>query len=35
MRRSAQDWGAAHAASGVPAAAAEEAAARTSAFYAP
>ena len=35
MRRSAQGWGAAHAASGVPAAAAEEAAARTSAFYAP
>ena len=35
MRRSATDWGAAHAASGVPAAAAEEAAARTSAFYAP
>jgi len=35
MRRSAADWGAAHAASGVPAATADEAAARTSAAYAP
>jgi uncharacterized protein YndB with AHSA1/START domain len=35
MRHSARDWGAAHAASGAPAAAAEEAAARTSVFYAP
>jgi hypothetical protein len=35
MRRSAADWGAAHAASGAPAAIANEAAARTSAAYAP
>jgi uncharacterized protein YndB with AHSA1/START domain len=35
MRRSAADWGAAHAASGAPAEAANEAAARTSAAYAP
>jgi len=35
MRRSAADWGAAHAAGGVQAAIADEAAARTSAAYAP
>ncbi len=35
MRRSAAGWGAAHAASGAPAATANEAAARTSAAYAP
>jgi uncharacterized protein YndB with AHSA1/START domain len=35
MQRSAADWGAAHAAAGVPAATADEAAARTSAAYAP
>jgi uncharacterized protein YndB with AHSA1/START domain len=35
MRRSAADWGAAHAAAGVPAAIANEAADRTSAAYAP
>lgn len=35
MRRSAADWGAAHAAGGVQAATADEAAARTSAAYAP
>ena len=35
MRRSAAEWGAAHAASGAPAETADEAAARTSAAYAP
>jgi uncharacterized protein YndB with AHSA1/START domain len=35
MRRSAADWGAAHAAAGTRAQIADEAAARTSAFYAP
>ena len=35
MRRSAADWAAAHAAAGTEAAVAQEAAARTSAFYAP
>ena len=35
MQRSAADWGAAHAAAGAPAAIADEAAARTSVFYAP
>jgi uncharacterized protein YndB with AHSA1/START domain len=35
MRRSAAEWGAAHAAAGTPAATANEAAARTSAAYAP
>jgi uncharacterized protein YndB with AHSA1/START domain len=35
MRRSAADWGAAHLAAGAPAATANEAAARTSAAYAP
>jgi hypothetical protein len=35
MRRSAADWGAAHAAAGAPAATANDAAARTSAAYAP
>ena len=35
MRRSAADWGAAHAAAGAPAATADDAAARTSAAYAP
>src|SRR5215207_8225480 len=35
MRRSAADWGAAHAVTGVEAATAHEAAARTSAAYAP
>jgi uncharacterized protein YndB with AHSA1/START domain len=35
MRRAAADWGAAHAAAGTPAATANEAAARTSAAYAP
>jgi uncharacterized protein YndB with AHSA1/START domain len=35
MRRSAADWGAAHVAAGAQAADADEAAARTSAFYAP
>jgi uncharacterized protein YndB with AHSA1/START domain len=35
MRRSAEDWGAAHAAGGAPAATARDAAARTSAAYAP
>jgi uncharacterized protein YndB with AHSA1/START domain len=35
MRRSAADWGAAHAASGTPAEIADQAAARTSAAYAP
>jgi uncharacterized protein YndB with AHSA1/START domain len=35
MRRSAADWGAAHVAAGAQAAVADEAAARTSAFYAP
>jgi uncharacterized protein YndB with AHSA1/START domain len=35
MRRCAADWGAAHAAAGTPAATAQEAAARTSAAYAP
>jgi uncharacterized protein YndB with AHSA1/START domain len=35
MRRSATDWGAAHVAAGAQAATADEAAARTSAFYAP
>jgi hypothetical protein len=35
MRRSARDWGSADAAAGAPGAAAREAAARTSAGYAP